>query len=377
MTIVILSAAAFCLITFILHVASILIAITRCRVDRGYEPPPSDAPPVSLVRPVCGMDNYCEETLRTTFELDYPRYEILFCAAKANDPVLPTLERLLAAYPHVEARILIGDDRISNNPKLNNVVKGWRAAAFPWIVIADSNVLMPRDYIQRLLSTWRPGTGLVCSPPVGSRPTNLWAELECAFLNTHEARWQYVADSIGLGFAQGKSMLWRREVLERSGGIEALGSELAEDAASTKLVRHMGLRVRLVDRPFEQPLGTRSPMEVWNRQLRWARLRRASFKPFFIPEILTGGLFPLLICALAAEGSGFSPLPALMAFGTAWYGVETLMARVSGWHTSMRAPLVWMLRDLLLPVLWIQAWLGSTFVWRGNHMQVARPKTAT
>ena len=376
MTIVILSAAAFCLITFILHVASIIIAVTRCRVDRGYELPPLDAPPVSLVRPVCGMDNYCEETLRSTFELDYPYYEILFCAAKAIDPVLPTLERLTAAHPHVEAKILIGDDKISTNPKLNNVVKGWRAASFPWIVIADSNVLMPRDYIQRLLSTWRLGTGLVCSPPVGSRPTNLWAELECAFLNTHEARWQYVADSIGLGFAQGKSMLWRREVLERSGGIEALGSELAEDAASTKLVRQMGLRVRLVDRPFEQPLGTRSPAEVWNRQLRWARLRRASFKPFFIPEILTGGLFPLVSCALAADWSGFSPLSALLVVGTAWYGAEALMSRASGWHTSMRAPLVWMLRDLLLPALWIQAWLGSTFVWRGNHMQVARSKTA-
>src|SRR5262249_43698111 len=159
--------------------------------------------------------------------------------------------------------------------------------------IADSNVLMPRDYIQRLLSTWIPGTGLVCSPPAGSRPSNFWAELECGFLNTHEARWQYVADSIGLGFAQGKSMLWRRELLERGGGIEALGRELAEAAASTKLVRAMGLRVRLVDRPFEQPLGVRTASEVWNRQLRWARLRRASFKAFFVPEILTGAVFPL------------------------------------------------------------------------------------
>jgi ceramide glucosyltransferase len=198
---------------------------------------------------------------------------------------------------------------------------------------------------------------------------------ECAFLNTHEARWQYVADSIGLGFAQGKSMLWQRELLERAGGIEALGIELAEDAASTKLVRKMGLRVRLVDRPFEQPLGARTATEVWNRQLRWARLRRASFKAFFLPEILTGALFPLIACAIAAGGSGFSLISAVLIAGTAWYGVEALMARASGWHSSVRAPLVWMLRDLLLPALWIQACLGSTFVWRGNHMQVARPQT--
>jgi ceramide glucosyltransferase len=376
MTILILGAAAFFLITFLLHLTSIIIATARCRADRRYEIPALDAPAVSLVRPVCGTDNYCEETLRSTFELDYPRYEILFCAAHAHDPVLPLIERLIAAHPHIDAKILIGDDRVSGNPKLNNVVKGWRAASAPWVVIADSNVLMPRDYVQRLLSTWRPGTGLVCSPPVGSRPSNLWAELECGFLNTHEARWQYVADSIGLGFAQGKSMLWRRELLDRAGGIEALGMELAEDAASTKLVRKMGLRVRLVDRPFEQPLGTRTPAEVWSRQLRWARLRRASFKAFFLPEILTGALFPLAACAIAAGGSGFSPLSAVVAAATGWYGVEALMARASGWHSSLRTPLVWMLRDLLLPVLWVQAWLGSTFVWRGNHMHVARPQTA-
>jgi ceramide glucosyltransferase len=376
MTFLILGAAAFFLITFAFHLTSIIIATARCRTNRKYEVLPLDAPAISLVRPVCGTENYCEETLRSTFELDYPRYEILFCAAYAHDPVLPLIERLVATHPHVDARILIGEDRVSGNPKLNNVVKGWRAASATWIVIADSNVLMPRDYIQRLLSTWRPGTGLVCSPPVGSRPSNLWAELECAFLNTHEARWQYVADSIGIGFAQGKSMLWQRELLEQAGGIEALGRELAEDAASTKLVRGMGLRVRLVDHPFEQPLGARSPAEVWNRQLRWARLRRVSFKAYFIPEILTGAVFPIIACGIAAGGNGFSPISAVLVAGTAWYGAEAIMARASGWHSSVRTPLVWMLRDLLLPLLWVQAWLGSTFVWRGNHMHVAQPQIA-
>src|SRR5262245_50430753 len=115
MTILILGAAAFFLITFALHLASIAIAMVRCRADRRHEFPPLDAPPVSLIRPVCGIENYCEETLRSTFELDYPRYEILFCAAHAHDPVLPLVERLIADHPHVAARILIGDDRVSGN----------------------------------------------------------------------------------------------------------------------------------------------------------------------------------------------------------------------------------------------------------------------
>ena len=122
---------------------------------------------------------------------------------------------LLTRNPRIPARLLIGDDRVSANPKLNNVVKGWRAARHKWIIIADSNVLMPKDYIFRLLARWREDTGIVCSPPIGSDPKNFAAELECAFLNTFEARWQYAGERAGFGFAQGKTMFWRRDVMER------------------------------------------------------------------------------------------------------------------------------------------------------------------
>jgi ceramide glucosyltransferase len=184
------------------------------------------------------------------------------------------VRQLIAAHPHVAARLLIGNETISDNPKLNNVCKGWRAAAYDWIVMADSNVLMPRDYIERLLAAWRADTGVVSSPPAGGRPQGFWAELECAFLNTYQLRWQYTSAAIGLGFAQGKSMLYRRSQIEQAGGIRLLAAEAAEDAATTKVVRDLGLRVRLVDAPFEQPLGYRSAGEVWARQLRWAKLRQ-------------------------------------------------------------------------------------------------------
>src|SRR5258706_450958 len=129
--------------------------------------------------------------------------------------------------------------------------------------MADSNVSTPPDYLRRLLATWRADTGLVSSPAVGCTPANIWAELECAFLNTYQVRWQCFADSIGMGFAQGKTMLFRRALLERAGGIRALALEIAEDAAATKLVRKNDLRVRVVDRPFPQPLGHRTAAEVW------------------------------------------------------------------------------------------------------------------
>ena len=187
MTAPILAAATFCIVISAVQITSIAIAIVRLR--RGTPDMSFDRyPPVSLVRPLCGIDNFAAETLRSTFELDYPRYEILFCVASANDPVLPLVKRLIAASPNTAVRLLIGDDRVSTNPKLNNVVKGWRAAAHEWIVIADSNVLMPHDYIQQLFASWRNDTGLVASPPIGSHPKGFWAEIECAFLNTYRLR---------------------------------------------------------------------------------------------------------------------------------------------------------------------------------------------
>jgi ceramide glucosyltransferase len=364
------AAAAFCLASVGIHLLSSALATLRCQ-SVPYRDPPADAPPVSVIQPVCGLDNFAEETLRSTFRLDYPRYEILFCAAQARDPAVALVERLIAEHPKIPARLLIGDDRINDNPKLNNIAKGWRAASHDWIVIADSNVLLPADAIQRLLARWQPDTGLVCSPPVGCMPQGLAAELECAMLNTFEARWQYAADTVGLGFAQGKAMCWHRSVLERGGGIRALAAELAEDAAATKVVRGLDLRVRLVDAPFGQPLGLRTFREVWRRQVRWSRLRRVTFPLIFAAEILPNPLWAVAAAGFVASEIGYAPWPAAVAVAALCYGAEALIANAAAWHMNWRAPLLWLVRDLLLPVLWVEGWLGHDFSWRGNAMTVS------
>ena len=112
----------FCAAAALLHFTSILIAACRCRPVRPAQATRADAPAVTIVRPVCGIDNHGEETLRSTFELDYPNYEVLFCVASVRDPVLPLVQSLIAANPK-RARLLIGDDRISANPKLNKLAR--------------------------------------------------------------------------------------------------------------------------------------------------------------------------------------------------------------------------------------------------------------
>ncbi|MFN3623291.1 MAG: ceramide glucosyltransferase [Hyphomicrobium sp.] len=359
----------------LLHFTSALLAIYRARRSRD-EPsvtsaPASSLPPISVLRPVRGLDPYDELTLRSSFTLAYERYELILCCEDADDPVVPVIRRLMAEYAHVDAKLLIGRDTLCSNPKLNNLIKGWRAAQHDWVVMADSNVLMPADYLQRLLAGWRADTGLLCAPPIGCMPEGFWAEVECAFLNTYQARWQYAADTVGLGFAQGKTMLWRRADLERAGGIRELGAEIAEDAAATKVVRRVGKRVRLVDRAFGQPLGVRSAVQIWSRQVRWAKLRRATFPLYFLPELLSGSAVPFIAAAYAAEAFGFSGLGAVGTLAVVWYGSEAVLARAAGWHFSALSPLAWMARDVMLPVLWVQAWLGNSFSWRGNDMHLA------
>jgi ceramide glucosyltransferase len=363
-------AAGICVSAGVVHALSVSLAMFRCTRRGRYLPPSKDAPAVSIVQPLCGVETYSRETLRSIFALHYPDYEIVFCLASADDPIAPLVRGAIAAHPDRPARLLIGDDRVSANPKLNNVVKGWKAARHAWVIIADSNVLMPPDYIQRLMARWRPNTGIVCAPPIGSRPESFGAEVECGFLNTYEARWQYAAEAVGLGFAQGKTMLWRRDILEAGGGIEALGAEIAEDAASTKLIHRQGLDAHLVSEPFQQPLGVRRLKDVWARQMRWARLRRATFPLHFAPEILTTSLLMIGAAAVAAPDWGLSPWTGAALAAVFWYAIEALMALFSGWPLGVKSLPAWIMRDLMLPLLWGSAWTGDNFVWRGNAMSV-------
>jgi len=368
-------AAGICILATSLQVVSTAIAAVRCRSRAQALPPPRNAALVTIVRPVCGVDNFARETLGSTFGLDYPEYEILFCVARDDDPVVGLVREFIAAHPGQRARLLIGDDRVGPNPKLNNVVKGFEAARGEWMIMADSNVLMPRDYIQRLLARWRRTSGCVVSVPVASRPANFWAELECAFLNTFQARWEYVSDTLGLGFAQGKNMLFRRDILDEVGGIRALGAEVAEDAATTKLVRGIGRSVHVMGSPFEQPLARRSAAEVWGRQLRWARLRRITFPLLFVPELLTGCFFPLITGAYVAAAHGVSVVLVVSLILAIWFGAEAALARCAGWHLSMRLPLAMLIRDLMLPPLWIAAWLSDEVVWRGSTVSEAKVRS--
>lgn len=364
------------IITLVLALFFLLIAIqfgtlalAFWRLKRSPKLDKTNQPFIALIRPLCGVDSFEEETLLSSFQQDYPNYEILFCVASANDPVIPLAEKAIANHPEQQARLLIGDDLITVNPKVNNVAKGWHATKADWIVMSDSNQILPPDYLTLLMATFDEHTGMVSTPAVGVRPRNLWGAVEAAMLNTHQIRWQYLADLFGFGFAQGKTLCYRREIIDNNGGLEALGDEMAEDVASTKIVRRAGFKVRLPPHPFPHPVGQRSFDDVWDRQLRWSRIRRFGFLWVFLPEIFVGAI-PALICAIyLANADVFSWLvpPALLVV---WYGAEWLMAKLLNWPHTLRDVFAMFIRDSMLPLLWVWCWAGKGFVWRGNAVKV-------
>lgn len=349
------------------QIASCGLAITRCRMGR-MAPAPRQRPPVTLVRPLCGLEPFSRATLASSFAIDYPDYEILFCLADAADPILPLLQEVMADHPGREARILIGEEALGANPKLNNMAKGFRQSAHEHIVFVDSNVFTPPDYLDQLMAGLESGAGMVTAPPVGLAPVGFWAELECAFLNSYQARMQYAIDTLGRGFAQGKTLCFRRADLDH-GGLAQLASEPAEDAAATKMMQARGRRIRLAG-PFPQLVGPRTASQMWKRQMRWARLRRASFPLFFAPEILAGPLPPLAALLVGSFALGLDAPLIAPAFLVLWYAPELLLLRLAGWPSSLAALL---LRDALLPAVFIAGCSGSSFEWHGKPMTAARP----
>ncbi len=188
-------------------------------------PPAENAPPVSIVQPLCGVETFSRETLRSIFALDYPDYEIVFCLANARRPDRPAGPRRDRGAPRASRAAAHrrrprqrqsqaqqrGEGLEGGPPRLGDHRRLQRADAAR-LHPAAAGPLAPR-HRHRLRAADRLAARNRSAPRSNAR-----------FLNTYEARWQYAAEAAGLGFAQGKTMLWRRDILEAGGGIEALGA---------------------------------------------------------------------------------------------------------------------------------------------------------
>jgi ceramide glucosyltransferase len=327
--------------------------------------------PVTIVISIAGLDPHEMEAAMSALALASPTVEILYCGYSDAEPAVATLRRHLAATPVDNVRILVGRARTSCNPKLDNIEKALAAVRSELVVFVDGNVRVPPDFVSRLFAEWDDETGAVSSPPLGVEPGNFWAEVECAMLNPLFARYQIVAAGAGAGFVHGKVFMIRTSFLASRGGMRALEGEPIEDGAATRLVRSAGKKIRLTRRPFEQPLGHRRFRDVWQRNLRWALQRRYCYPVVFAIEPLMTGIPTLVAAAVAAAYWALPVLPLTIGTAILWYGSEAVLARLAGWPWSLRSVLAAIVRDGLAVGVWVGAWLGSRYVWRGQSVDLS------
>lgn len=360
------------------HIWTAVLAARRLRrrclepgADAGAPVPAASLPFVSIMVPVAHVDDSTPRCLETAFGIDHPHFELLFCVPGDDHPAIAIIAALMSKHPGIAARLLTGRGQFSFNPKLDNLDKAWPETLHSeWIIIADANIMMPPDLARQLFAVWRDDTGLTCSPPIGTQSMSLGSDIESAFLNTFHARMLYAADALGIAFAHGKAMLLRRSLLDAENGLRTLAFEVAEDSAATKLVRARGLSVRLVDRPFAQPLGRRTLADAWHRHLRWAQLRRQSFPVLFAGEILLTSAVPAVAAIVLAVEMGLSPVLACAASLALWLGVETALAWAASWPMRVTYPIGCLGRDLMVTAIWPLAWFRQRYRWRDNEVDM-------
>lgn len=354
------------------------------RCSRAPTPSPIASPaasprklePVSILKPVKGIDEGLEENLETFFRLDYPRYELLFSVADSIDPAIPVIERLISKHTKLRARLYIGEIRAGPNPKVNNLIRSYGEARHDWILISDSNVRAEPGYLRAMVEPFDESVGVVTALVSGRGAASAGAWLESVFLNTFYARWMLLAQWSGCPIVIGKSMLFRRSEAQRFGGISMLSSYLAEDYVTGQAMRFLGRRIVLMREPVMQHIGRYGLEAFWSRHLRWGRIRKAQAPLAFAFEPLLSFWFSGLLGAWAGSHAfGASLSTWLAAHLVFWFSCDLGMMTAMGMRPSWRSSVAWIVRECLYFPLWLHIAMGSTVNWRGTRLTLARGGT--
>jgi len=336
-------------------------------------PPHLDAPfnlfPVSVLKPLKGVDPSLEQNLESFFRLDYPDFELLFSVASAHDPALGVVDKLIARFPLVRARVFVGETVVGPNPKINNLLKAYESASHDWVLISDSNVRVRADSLKRLVAHLRPGVGMVTGVVVGQEAQGLGGQLEAAYLNTFYARGMNVADGLGRACVIGKCMLFQRSVAKRFGGMRTLGCYLAEDFMAGEAMRRLGFEIVVATDPVEQVIGKHSFDSFWKRHLRWGRIRKKHAMSAFLIEPFSNVFVSGLIGASAVHALLGVGMPTfLMVHLGVWSFCDGLIINALRVPLRWSMPVAWFLREMLALPLWLNIASGNTVDWRGHKL---------
>jgi ceramide glucosyltransferase len=335
---------------------------------------------VSIIKPLCGLDDELEKNLESHLDLDYPGpWEILLGVRSEADPAWPIARAFAQAHPE-RVRVVLQEGEPGHNPKVNQLITLTRAARHEVIVANDSNVSVYRRYLKELVAVLEePGVGLSTNLIGGVGEQRLGAVVDNMTLACFVTP-MLAGASVVLRMSHnimGKSLAIRRTTLESIGGWHAVKDVLAEDQRLGVALRDAGLHTALCPTPIQNVQVTQDVRAFFGRQSRWALIRFRIGYPFVLLEPLT--LFPLFALggALSAPGSALAWGLFLFASAGMIGAVQVGALLVRGHLFALRhVPLI-PLRDFLFLAAWLRGATMRWVTWRGNRLLVlARTRLA-
>ncbi len=363
-------------LTSTIYLGMTLFALSRYLRDAGEEQkaavtPASSLPPVTIFKPVHGMEEELAANLESFFQQDYPDYEVIFGARDLDNPAAQVAQQVRAKYPQVPSRMILSGPPEWPSAKVFSLDKMIRASSRSYFIISDSDVRVAADFLRNTIPPLLdPKVGLVTCMYRGIPARDFWSNLEALGLSVEMSSGVMVANMMeGMRFALGPAMATRRDAVDAIGGIEAVADYYSDDFELGNRIWAKGYKVVLSHYIVKNVLTTRTMMRTLGDQLRWMKSTRYSRPAGHAGTGLTYAVpFGILgLLAAAALGKWDIGL-GLLALACVNRMIQSVAV---GWSVARDPRAIWLcwfypLRDLFGFVAWILSYTSRNFYWRGE-----------
>jgi ceramide glucosyltransferase len=334
-------------------------------------PEPPRYPSFSVLKPLCGLDDELLENLRSHVEIDYPGdYEVILGVRTESDLAYPVAQAFAAQYPD-RVRVVLQQGEPGHNPKVNQLITLTREAKYELLALTDSNVRVPRTFLNEHASVLSdPKIGVSSHAFIGVGEQRLGAVLDNLTIASFCAPMMGTA-AVAMKVDQivGKSIAIKREVLAEVGGWHEVKDVLAEDQRLGVALNKMGMRTGMCPTPVlnvqrSQPFG-----HFWGRHTRWSMIRFRVLMPAVLAEPLAN---TFLLGLIAGMTSFRAEIWAVTAFTAAFsmFFTHSSAKIVRGYGFKPWQVLLVPLRDVLFFLSWLRGSTLRSVVWRGNKLRV-------
>jgi len=354
-----------------------LVAAGRFRVGRPGRLPGGFGkqwPPVSILKPVHGLEKNQKENLRSACVQDYPVFQVVFSVQELDDPAIPVLKQLQEEFGPERVTVAVENMRSGTNGKINNMIGGLLHARHEILVISDSDVKLRPDYLKVIVAPLAdPEVGCVCTLYKASCADTWYEKVELLTLNSDFMTSVVFAHVTGASkFCLGASAALRRSTIDAIGGLEALADYLVEDYEMGRRIWESGKRIEVLPYFVETVVDLKSPSQWWGHQVYWDQNTRAA-RPFaFLSTVLIRSIPFALVFTLLRRADPVS----LAVLGASIFLRMASAAIILGrwFHDNEGLHSLWLLpfRDLASLVSWVLAFTKRTTIWRGTEFVLTR-----